>query len=130
MKRLLIMLLLLVGFPAAAMADPVLKMPIRFITLDQPVQAGVKAKVTFNLRNEGDSELLINKVVPNCGCVASYYDRAVSQNSEGRIEFLVNTRGMNGRVRKKALIQTNDPRAARFIIEMEVNVLNKNIKYQ
>ena len=130
MKRLLIMLLLLFGFPTMAMAGPVLKMPVRFISFDQPVQAGAKAKVTFTLSNEGDSELIINKVVPNCGCVASYYDRSVSQNSDGRIEFLVNTRGMKGRVRKKALIQTNDPRAAKFIIEMEVNVLNNRNKYQ
>jgi len=62
------------------------------------------------LRNVGDDTLMVTKVKGSCGCtVIKTYDRQIAPGKEGKVPFTLNTRGMQGTVRKSVTIWTNDP---------------------
>ena len=61
-------------------------------------------------RNVGDQTLMVTKVKGSCGCtVIKTYDRKIAPGKEGKLPFKLNTRGMQGAVRKSVTIWTNDP---------------------
>ena len=122
MKKLMLILALLL-LPAPVMAGPVLEMPSRLLVLDRPFGEGEEARIVFSVSNAGDSELKIIQVASGCGCITCNYDRSISPDCQGRIEFVIDTAGLAGRVRKRALVKTNDPQKEVFMVEMEINVL-------
>ncbi|HUW83206.1 MAG TPA: DUF1573 domain-containing protein [Phycisphaerae bacterium] len=62
------------------------------------------------LRNVGDDTLMVTKVKGSCGCtVIKTYDRQIAPGKEGKLPFTLNTKGMQGTVRKSVTIWTNDP---------------------
>ena len=61
------------------------------------------------LRNVGDDTLVVTKVKGSCGCtVIKTYDRQIAPGKEGKLPFTLNTRGMQGAVRKSVTIWTNE----------------------
>ncbi len=108
--------------PALAMAGPELKISETKVVLEHPVPAGHMAKAIFQLKNCGDADLEISRVNTSCRCMVPYYDRVIKPGCQGRIELTVDTTGLTGRIRKRAIVQTNDPQHPKVMLEVVVNV--------
>ena len=63
LRHLAFVLILLLLLPSAA-AWPLIVIPETTIALDEPVLEGSVAKGEFQILNEGDQELVIEKVAP------------------------------------------------------------------
>ncbi len=50
------------------------------------------------------------------------FDKTIPPGGRGKIEIKFNTSGYRGRVRKSALVETNDPNKARFDLILRVDV--------
>jgi hypothetical protein len=66
---------------------------------------------TFMVKNEGTSELLINEVIPGCGCTVSSFDRFIPPGTEGKVKVSVDLyREWAGHdVNKAVTVVSNDP---------------------
>ena len=62
--RHLAFVFILLLLPSAAAAGPRMVIPETTIALDEPVLEGSVAKGEFQILNEGDQELVIDKVAP------------------------------------------------------------------
>ncbi len=72
------------------------------------VEEGKIIKVKFTFTNQGDQNLIIDKVDPSCGCTASKYDRVTKPGQKGHVFLELDTEGINGSFRKTAAVATND----------------------
>jgi glutathione peroxidase len=72
------------------------------------VKEGEEARHTFNIKNEGDAELVIHNVSPACGCTASDFPSKLAPGEEGKITLAVKTAGMKGRNERAADVFSND----------------------
>ena len=121
MKKILFCILI-VFVPIVVLAGPVLIMPTQKVVLDQYVVSGNSAQVIFPIKNNGDSELEVLKVVTDCGCAAAYFDRIIAPGRQGRIELVIDTEGLSGWIKKRAMVKTNDPHKKALMIEAELGV--------
>ena len=119
--RILIVLLVL-AIPMAALAAPRVEVCDRTINLSGPIAAGQTAHGTFIIRNHGDSDLYIQNVIVSCGCATPTYDQTISPGGEGRIILSVDTTGYSGQIRKTAIVRTNDPVTHQFTITLSMQV--------
>jgi hypothetical protein len=73
--------------------------------------AGTTATHAFTVKNEGSDPLIIEKVIPSCGCTLASYDDFIPPGREGKI--LVNVdlyKEWAGRKYNKSVtVVTNDP---------------------
>lgn len=113
---------ILVFLPVLAVAAPELKMSETKVVFAKPVPAGQAAKAIFQLENCGDANLEISSVNTSCRCMVPYYDRVIQPGCSGRIELTVDTTGLTGRIRKRAIVRTNDPQLGKIMLEVVVNV--------
>ncbi|MCX6834746.1 MAG: DUF1573 domain-containing protein [candidate division Zixibacteria bacterium] len=68
-----------------------------------------KISHTFHLRNAGDDTLLINRVVPGCGCTQVPLKKSVLAPGEStELAIIFSTGQYNGPVTKKPRLETND----------------------
>ena len=117
---------LLLLLPGLALAGPLLVMPSEKVTYGVQVVSGDTVQVSFPLSNNGDGDLTIVKVVPDCGCAAAYFDQVIAPGGRGRIDLVIDTAGLSGRIRKRAMVRTNDPQKKGFMIEAELDVIPAN----
>lgn len=76
----------------------------------EPVPAGSRVKHSFKIENRGDAELVIERVIPSCGCTASTASRnkiPAGQSAELNVEF--DSTGFSGEKLKTVTVVTNDP---------------------
>lgn len=72
------------------------------------VPQGHKVEHEFTIKNAGDSDLIIQKVVPSCGCTAAALSaQAVKPGSTEKIKVTFNTAGFYGDKTKVVSVQTN-----------------------
>ncbi len=85
------------------------KLEVEKETLDLgDVWGGQTKKGAFVLRNVGDQTLEIIKVRASCGCtVVKGYDKKIAPGQQGKLPVVLNTRGMQGKVRKTITVSTN-----------------------
>lgn len=86
------------------------------------VKRGTQAQYSFTFKNEGTADLLINNVVPACGCTASDFTKVVAPGQEGKVTLSVNTTGFMGAIAKSAEVQTNDPQKPQFTLILSMVV--------
>lgn len=75
------------------------------------LKEGEIVSITYTLRNEGKSSLLIQQVRPSCGCTAPTYTKMpIGPGETGTVELGFNSSGFKGVVNKTATVITNgDP---------------------
>ena len=75
-----------------------------------PTPEGEKLIHDFIIRNQGDTDLTIRRVMTSCSCVSHSFDRTIPPGGEGAIKIGVNTSGYGGRqLTRTILVETNDP---------------------
>lgn len=74
----------------------------------------------FSFINEGNAPLIINQVLPSCGCTASTYTKApVMPGKKGQIKITYNGKGkFPGHFKKTITVRTNGrPEMTRLYVE-------------
>jgi len=103
--------------PSTSPADTQAKAPK--IRCDKPVYefsevwAGTKIEHAFTIHNDGNANLVINRVHPGCGCTTvPNYDKNIPPGGQGKIAFSVTTSAVSV-VPKKTVyhkVYSNDPK--------------------
>jgi hypothetical protein len=74
------------------------------------IEEGQAVTHEFNFTNNGTEKLVIDGVIPSCGCTtAGDDDKEIPSGKSGKISVSLNTRGFDGRVTKTVLVETNVP---------------------
>jgi len=71
---------------------------------------GDKVTHVFEVKNLGETVLIINRVRPSCGCTAALLSSSqVSPGGSAQIEVTFNSSGFKGKVNKYIYVESNDP---------------------
>lgn len=74
------------------------------------VYKGDKVNHVYKFKNVGKGVLKIWKVRSSCGCTAiNLTSKEIEQGRSGEIEVTFNSKGYNGRIKKRGYIHSNDP---------------------
>jgi hypothetical protein len=85
---------------------------------------GDKKSHTFNLTNNGKTDLIIRRVRSSCGCTAVAPSKSVIAPGEtAPIEVSFDSRGKRGRQSKSITVITNDPKNPTATLRISSNVL-------
>ncbi len=88
------------------------------------MKQGDKKNHTFNLKNDGKSELIIRNVRSSCGCTAVAPSKKVIAAGESvPIEVSFDSRGKRGRQSKTITVITNDPKNSTTTLRISSNVI-------
>ena len=104
----LLLTLALGVLPAAALKGPKIAFEKEELNFNN-VHEGKELTAVFSFTNQGDQNLVIEKVVPACGCTASQWDKVTPPGQKGSVTLVLDTTGINGVFRKSAAVATNDP---------------------
>lgn len=75
---------------------------------------------TFEMRNDGGSELIVQKIQPGCGCTNVRHDSTVAPGAKGSFTLKINTTNLpSGKISKYADVYTNDPSNAKKRVFIE-----------
>lgn len=109
MKKTLLMIMMLVAGLGVASAQADIRfdkttIDLGTIYVDNPVR-----NVTFTFTNVGDKPLVLNQVVPACGCTATKYDKKpVAPGQNGSINVKYNGKGIRpGHIKKCITVRSN-----------------------
>ena len=101
------------------------------------VSQGTKVQYDFIVRNEGASDLVIQRVVAACGCTAaSASPDPIKPNEEGKIHVEFDTSGFSGKKEKTIRVYTNDPEnpsqilSVRGLVEPDVSVEPASVVFE
>lgn len=105
-----ILLLMAVGFlygPACAAPQAVFLEPAyNFGSLPD---SGIHSH-TFIIQNTGDEELVLERIITDCGCATTESDKAIAPGQQGKITVSFNSSGYQDfTVTRKIRVYTNDP---------------------
>jgi hypothetical protein len=82
--------------------------------------AGEVARHEFRFTNAGDADLILENVIPSCGCTTlKQWTRVVPPGGQGVIPLEFNSIGMLGEVSKTVAIQSNDPVQPGTVVTLE-----------
>lgn len=69
---------------------------------------GDKLEYTYYFKNTGTGNLIINDVVPSCGCTVPKYDKKpILPGKKGKLKILFDTKGRAGSVYKSVKVKSN-----------------------
>jgi hypothetical protein len=77
---------------------------------------------TFEVLNQGDEPLSIERVEPDCSCSVVDFDPLIPPNGEGKIKLKINTKGFEGPERWVVKVFSNDPRWRVAVLDLRANV--------
>jgi len=84
----------------------------------------------FRIRNDGDAELVINKVKPACGCTTAKLEtKNVAPGAEVEIKTTLSLKGRSGRQTKPIIVHSNDPDNPRLRLAI-VGTVHEHVKLQ
>lgn len=113
------------SFASLANADklpPKLSIPAPHFNFETARQGDV-VKHDFKIYNAGGSPLLIQKVVPGCGCTATKIsNKKVEPGQESVISVEFNTTGFLGHKIRSISVETNDPKMSVGMLTLEGNI--------
>lgn len=72
------------------------------------VKEGSSLDAKFTFTNQGDLNLIIDKVSPSCGCTVAKFSKITPPGDKGTITLTLDTKGITGAFRKTAVVATND----------------------
>lgn len=77
----------------------------------------------FTLRNAGDAELVIEGVSTTCGCTAAIAGaRRLAPGRSTPLTVTLETRDYSGRVERRVLVRSNDPKTPLLVLKVEATV--------
>lgn len=77
---------------------------------------------TFEVFNQGDEDLKVERVKPECTCSVVHFDPLVPPNGQGKITIEIDTRGFEGPERWVAKVFSNDPKWKEAVLDLRANV--------
>jgi hypothetical protein len=79
----------------------------------------------FELQNQGQAPLLIEKVVAGCGCTSVDWDKEIASGETGYITMTVEVEPEveNGPLSERILVKTNDPNYKIFSLYINAQVV-------
>jgi len=77
---------------------------------------------TFEVMNQGDEDLEIERVKPECTCSVAHFDPLIPPNGQGKITVEIETKGFQGSERWVARIFSNDPKWKEAVLDLRANV--------
>ena len=77
---------------------------------------------TFELLNQGDEPLNIERVKPDCSCSVVDFDPLIPPNGEGKIKVKIDTKGFDGPERWVVKVFSNDPKWREAVLDLRANV--------
>lgn len=87
------------------------------------VEQGVKVVHEFELRNDGDEELKIERVVPACGCTATQLTAPlIAPGASGKVRLEFDSSGFVGTEEKSARLFSNDPNKPFVTLSLKGNI--------
>ncbi len=87
------------------------------------MKQGDKKEYTFNLTNDGKSDLIIRNIRSSCGCTAAAPSKKVVSPGESvPIKVTFDSRGKRGRQSNSVTVITNDPKTPTSILRVTCNV--------
>ena len=96
-------------FSSAAFAGPKVVFPEQHHDFGTLPDSGIY-NYTFTVQNAGDAELVLERIITDCGCTTVEYDRSIAPGGAGKITVALNTGGYRGiTVTRKIKVFTNDP---------------------
>jgi len=109
---LILSIFFLLTYVAGLQAEPVIK-PVLFVENSEfhfgTVRQGTKVEHAFRVRNQGNADLEIKRVVAACGCTATLLDEnLVKPGGETKIKVTFDTGGFSGEKLKTVRLYTND----------------------
>lgn len=91
------------------------------------MKQGEKKDYTFNLTNNGKSDLIIRNVRSSCGCTAVAPSKKVIAAGETvPIKVTFDSRGKRGRQSKSVTVITNDPKNSTSTLRVSCNVITES----
>lgn len=115
MRQLAILTLLTVllpGLPAIGAADSgespkaVVPSPIHDF---EEVPQGPELEHTWVVENQGTAVLEIERVVSDCGCTVTEFDRVIAAGETGKVHATIDSTMLSGPVSRSIVVFTNDP---------------------
>ncbi|HYQ56098.1 MAG TPA: DUF1573 domain-containing protein, partial [Draconibacterium sp.] len=104
-------------------AAPVVNFPEKSFDFGEMNQ-GDKKEHTFNLTNDGKSDLIIRRVRSSCGCTAVAPSKNVIAAGEtAPIKVTFDSRGKRGRQSKSITVITNDPKNSTTTLRISSNIV-------
>jgi len=77
---------------------------------------------TFEVANQGDRALEIERVKPDCSCSVADFDARIPPNGVGRIKVRIDTKGFDGPERWVVKVFSNDPTWREAALDLRANV--------
>jgi len=74
----------------------------------QNVKEGQELTARFFFSNQGDQNLIIDKVSPSCGCTVAEFPQVTEPGRRNSIVLKLDTTGITGAFRKTAVVAAND----------------------
>lgn len=111
---------------AMLVAKPAIKFKSTTIDFGE-VESGKIVDINFEFENTGSDLLIINNVIPACGCTTAGLTKKEYKGGEkGTIASRFNTNGYNGKVIKTITVTSNDPAAAETHLTLSGTVMIKD----
>jgi len=109
------------SFSAEAQGAPqmALKQQIRDF---KSVLEGELLEHTFEVLNQGDEPLNIERAKPDCSCSVAHFDSVIPPNGEGRITVKIDTKGFEGPERWIVKIFSNDPKWNEAVLDLRATI--------
>jgi hypothetical protein len=118
---LVLAFLLLLALPALCSADPQMAFKQQIHDFKNVLE-GELIEHTFEVLNQGDEDLKIERVKPECTCSVAHFDPLIPPNGEGKITVKIDTKGFEGPERWVVKVFSNDPRWKEAVLDLRANV--------
>ncbi|MGE5840142.1 MAG: DUF1573 domain-containing protein, partial [Deltaproteobacteria bacterium] len=77
---------------------------------------------TFELLNQGDDPLIVERVKPDCSCSVADFDSPIPPKGVGKITVKIDTKGFDGPERWVVKVFSNDPKWREAVLDLRANV--------
>jgi len=112
---------LLLNSPAPCSAAPQMLLKLQIHDFKNVLE-GESLSHTFEVLNQGDEVLTIERVKPDCSCSVVHFDSLIPPNGQGKITVKIDTRGFDGPERWGVKVFTNDPKWREAVLDLRANI--------
>jgi len=110
-------------YPASAQAKGTPNMVLKQQIHDfKNVLEGELLEHTFEVLNQGDEALKIERVKPDCSCSVVHFDSVIPPKGEGKITVKIDTKGFDGPERWVVKVFSNNPKWKEATLDLRANV--------
>lgn len=131
-----ILLLMITGIiPGQALAAPKATFPEPAHNFGTLPDSGIHNH-TFTVQNTGDEELVLERIITDCGCATTESDKVIAPGQQGTITVSFNSGGYQDvTVKRKIRVYTNDPEndpavlTISAFVEAPVNITPQRVSF-